>query len=190
MEGFEPPRRFSTPTSRFSRPFPSTAWVHLQMYSRSNVSRKKERNLERNPDFLLISCRRNPLKTQGKLKNGFQNTLPFSRPFPSTAWVHLQMYSRSNVSRKKGEKLGEKSRFSLNFLSPQPVENTGEIEKRLPKCPPGFQACPVMTALATPHGAPNGCMLKKVITNPPYCQSKNAAVQRFSAERGCIKGIL
>ena len=80
MEGFEPPRRFSTPTSRFSRPFPSTAWVHLQMYSRSNVSRKKERNLERNPDFLLISCRRNPLKTQGKLKNGFQNTLPFSRP--------------------------------------------------------------------------------------------------------------
>ena len=132
MEGFEPPRRFSTPTSRFSRPFPSTAWVHLQMYSRSNVSRKKERNLERNPDFLLTSCRRNPLKTQGKLKNGFQNALPFSRPVPSTAWVHLQMYSRSNVSRKKGEKLGEKSRFSLNFLQPQPVENTGKIEKRLP----------------------------------------------------------
>ena len=79
MEGFEPPRRFSTPTSRFSRPFPSTAWVHLQMYSRSNVSRKKERNLERNPDFLLISYSRDPLKTQGKLKNGFQNALPFSR---------------------------------------------------------------------------------------------------------------
>ena len=80
MEGFEPPRRFSTPTSRFSRPVPSTAWVHLQMYSRSNVSRKKERNLERNPDFLLISYRRDPLKTQGKLKNGFQNAIPFSRP--------------------------------------------------------------------------------------------------------------
>ena len=36
--------------------------------------------MERNPDFLLISYSRNPLKTQGKLKNGFQNTLPFSRP--------------------------------------------------------------------------------------------------------------
>ena len=90
---------------------------------------KKERNLERNPDFFLISYRRDPLKTQGKLKNGFQNTLPFSRP-------------------------------------------------------------PVMSALVIPHGAPNGCMLEKITTNPPYCQSKNAAVQRFSAERGCIKGIL
>ena len=31
MEGFEPPRRFSTPTSRFSRPDPSATWVHLQL---------------------------------------------------------------------------------------------------------------------------------------------------------------
>ena len=83
MEGFEPPRRFSTPTSRFSR------------------------------------------------------------PVPSTAWVHLQMYSRSNVSRKKGEKLGEKSRFSLNFLQPRPVENTGKIEKRLPKYSPVFKTAPL-----------------------------------------------
>ena len=143
MEGFEPPRRFSTPTSRFSRPVPSTAWVHLQMYFRSNVSRKKERNLERNPDFFLISYSRDPLKTQTKLENGFQNALPFSRPVPSTTWVHLQMYFRSNVSRKKGEKLGEKSRFSLNFLQPRPVENTGEIEKRLPKCPPVFKTAPL-----------------------------------------------
>ena len=128
MEGFEPPRRFSTPTSRFSRPFPSTAWVHLQMYSRSNVSRKKERNLERNPDFLLISCRRNPLKTQGKLKNGFQNTLPFSRPFPSTAWVHLQMYSRSNVSRKKERNLERNSDFLLISYSRDPLKTQGKLK--------------------------------------------------------------
>ena len=104
MEGFEPPRRFSTPTSRFSRPFPSTAWVHLQMYSRSNVSRKKERNLERNPDFLLISCRRNPLKTQGKLKNGFQNTLPFSRPpryvrFGNAPWRAERLYAQKSYHK-------------------------------------------------------------------------------------------
>ena len=128
MEGFEPPRRFSTPTSRFSRPFPSTAWVHLQMYSRSNVSRKKERNLERNPDFLLISCRRNPLKTQGKLKNGFQNTLPFSRPFPSTAWVHLQMYSRSNVSRKKERNLERNPDFLLISCRRNPLKTQGKLK--------------------------------------------------------------
>ena len=128
MEGFEPPRRFSTPTSRFSRPFPSTAWVHLQMYSRSNVSRKKERNLERNPDFLLISCRRNPLKTQGKLKNGFQNTLPFSRPFPSTAWVHLQMYFRSNVSRKKERNLERSPDFFLISYSRDPLKTQGKLK--------------------------------------------------------------
>ena len=128
MEGFEPPRRFSTPTSRFSRPFPSTAWVHLQMYSRSNVSRKKERNLERNPDFLLISCRRNPLKTQGKLKNGFQNTLPFSRPVPSTAWVHLQMYFRSNVSRKKERNLERNRDFLLISCRRNPLKTQGKLK--------------------------------------------------------------
>ena len=125
MEGFEPPRRFSTPTSRFSRPFPSTAWVHLQMYSRSNVSRKKERNLERNPDFLLISYSRNPLKTQGKLKIGFQNALPFSRPVPSTTWVHLQMYFRSNVSRKKGERNPD---FLLISYSREPLKTQGKLK--------------------------------------------------------------
>ena len=129
MEGFEPPRRFSTPASRFSRPVPSAAWVHLQMYSRSNVPRKKERNLERNPDFLLISRSRTPLKTQEKLENGFQNTLPFSRP---------PRYDR----------------FGNSPWTPQ-------------------RLC-----------------AQKITTNHPRCQSKSVVVQGFSAERGCIKGIL
>ena len=90
---------------------------------------KKERNLERNPDFLLISYSRGPLKTQGKLKTSFQNTLPFSS---------LPRYDRFGNAPWRAERL----------------------------------------------------YAQKTTTNPPYCQSKNAAVQRFSAERGCIKGIL
>ncbi len=136
MEGFEPPRRFSTPTSRFSRPVPSTAWVHLQMYSRSNVSRKKERSLERNPDFLLISYSRDPLKTQGKLKNGFQNALPFSRPVPSTTWVHLQMYFRSNVSRKKERSLERNSDFLLISYRRDPLKTQGKLKNGFQKALP------------------------------------------------------
>ena len=187
MEGFEPPRRFSTPASRFSRPVPSAAWVHLQMYSRSNVSQKKERNLERNPDFLLISYSRDPLKTQGKLENGFQNALPFSRPVPSTAWVHLQMYSRSNVSRKKGEKLGEKSRFSLNFLSPQPVENTGKIEKRLPKCPPVFKPAPLCPLRYSPWRAERLYAQKSYHKSPVLSIEKRRCTTIFG-RKGLHKG--
>ena len=62
---------------------------------------KKERNLERNPDFLLISYSRGPLKTQGKLKNGFQNTLPFSRPVPLCPLRQLPMVRRTAVCSKK-----------------------------------------------------------------------------------------
>ena len=65
---------------------------------------KKERNLERNPDFLLISCRRNPLKTQGKLKNGFQNTLPFSRPpryvrFGNSPWRAERLHAQKSYHK-------------------------------------------------------------------------------------------
>ena len=74
------------------------------MYSRSNVSRKKERNLERNPDFLLISYSRDPLKTQGKLKNGFQNTLPFSRlprydRFGNAPWCAERLYAQKSYHK-------------------------------------------------------------------------------------------
>ena len=189
MEGFEPPRRFSTPTSRFSRPVPSTAWVHLQMYSRSNVSRKKERNLERNPDFLLISCRRNPLKTQGKLKNGFQNTLPFSRPVPSTAWVHLQIYSRSNVSRKKERNLERNPDFLLISYSRDPLKTQGKLKNGFQNTLP-FSIPPRYDRFGNSPWCAERLYAQKITTNPPYCQSKNTAVQRFSAERGCIKGIL
>ncbi len=74
------------------------------MYFRSNVSRKKERSLERNPDFLLISYSRDPLKTQGKLKNGFQNALPFSRPpryvrFGNSPWRTERLYAQKNYHK-------------------------------------------------------------------------------------------
>ena len=62
---------------------------------------------------------------------------PFNRLGTSPNVFPLQRFS------EKGEKLGEKSRFSLNFLQPQPVENTGEIEKRLPKYSPVFKTAPL-----------------------------------------------
>ena len=74
------------------------------MYFRSNVSRKKERNLERNPDFFLISYSRDPLKPQTKLDNGFHKALPFSRPsrydrFGSSPWCAERLYAQKNYHK-------------------------------------------------------------------------------------------
>ena len=74
------------------------------MYFRSNVSRKKERNLERNPDFLLISYSRDPLKTQGKLKTGFQKALPFSSlpryvRFGNSPWRAERLYAQKSYHK-------------------------------------------------------------------------------------------
>ena len=62
---------------------------------------KKERSLERNPDFLLISYSLDPLKTQGKLKNGFQNAIPFSRPPRYEPLRQLPMVRRTAACSKK-----------------------------------------------------------------------------------------
>ena len=56
--------------------------------------------MERNPDFLLISYSRNPLKTQGKLKNGF----PFSRSsryvrFGNAPWRAERLYAQKSYHK-------------------------------------------------------------------------------------------
>ena len=93
--------------------------------------------------FSLNFLQPRPVENIGKIENRLPKyspvfkTVPFNRLGTSPNVFPLQRFS------EKGEKLGEKSRFSLNFLSPQPVENTGEIEKRLPKCPPVFKTAPL-----------------------------------------------
>ena len=64
----------------------------------------KERSLDRNPDFLLISYSLDPLKTQGKLKNGFQNAIPFSRPprydrFGSSPWCAERLHAQKSYHK-------------------------------------------------------------------------------------------
>ncbi len=75
--------------------------------------------MERNPDFLLISYSRDPLKTQGKLKNGFQNSLPFSRSsrydrFGNAPWRAERLYAQK-IYHKSPVLSIEKRRYTTIF---------------------------------------------------------------------------